>query len=94
MEKLPQPDRFKKNCTDTGFLKTVEVGQHFMTKHTAEFLQLAAPVTCRKFSLPRDDNLIDPKGWIQGNTKIGPVLEVTTRVTHKVNMQWKSELNL
>ena len=30
------------------------------------------------FSLPRDDKSIDPKGWIQGNTKIGPVLEVTT----------------
>ena len=49
-----------------------------MTKHTAELLQFAAPVTCRKYTLPRDDNLTDPKGWIQGNTKIGPVLEVTT----------------
>ena len=64
--------------TDAGFLKTVEVGQYFMTKHTDEFLQFAEPVTCREFSLPRDDKSTDPKGWIQGNTKIGPVLEVTT----------------
>ena len=49
-----------------------------MTKDTDEFLQLAEPVTCREYTLPRDDKSTDPKGWIQGNTKIGPVLEVTT----------------
>ena len=49
-----------------------------MAKHTDEFLQFAEPVTCREYTLPRDDKLADPKGWIQGNTKIGPVFEVTT----------------
>ena len=48
VERLPQPDRLIKFCTDAGFLKTVEVGQYFMTKHTDEFLQLAQPVTCRE----------------------------------------------
>ena len=67
-----------KICTDVGFLKTVEVGQYFMTKHTDEFLQFAEPVTCREYTLPRDEKSTDPKGWIRGNTKIGPVLEVTT----------------
>ena len=28
--------------------------------------------------LPRDENSTEPKGWIRGNTKIRPVLEVTT----------------
>ena len=28
VEKLPQPDRLINICTDTGFLKTVEVGQY------------------------------------------------------------------
>ena len=28
--------------------------------------------------MPRDEHLSEPKGWIRGNTKIGPVLEVTT----------------
>ena len=65
-------------CTDAGFLKTVEVGQYFMTKYTDEFLQFAEPVTCREYTLPRDEKSTDPKGWIRGNTKIGPVLEVTT----------------
>ena len=78
VEKLPQPDRLIKICIDAGFLKTVEVGQYFMTKHTDEFLQFAAPVTCREYTLPRDEKSSDPKGWIRGNIKIGPVLEVTT----------------
>ena len=28
--------------------------------------------------MPRDEKSSDPKGWIRGNTKIGPVWEVTT----------------
>ena len=48
-----------------------------MTKDTDEFLQFAAPVTCREKTLPRDDKSTDPKGWIQGNTRVGPVLKVT-----------------
>ena len=78
MERHPQQDRLIKICIDAGFLKTVEVGQYFMTKYTDEFLQFAEPVTCREYTSPRDEKSTDPKGGIQGNTKIGPVLEVTT----------------
>ena len=67
-----------KVCADAGFLTTVEVGQYFMTKDTAEFSQFTEPVACREYSLPRDEKSSDPKGWIRVNTKIGPVLEVTT----------------
>ena len=35
-------------------------------------------VACREYTLPRDEESSQPKGWIQGNTKIGPLLEVTT----------------
>ena len=49
-----------------------------MTKHTDEFVQFAEPVACREYTLPRDEKSTDPKGWIRGNTKIGPVQEVTT----------------
>ena len=49
-----------------------------MTKDIEEFSQLTEPVTCREYTLPRDEKSSDPKGWIRGNTKIGPVLEVTT----------------
>ena len=70
VERLPQQDRLIKMCTGTGFLKTVEVGQYFMTKHTDEFLQFAEPVTCLEYTLPRDEKSTDPKCWIRGNTKI------------------------
>ena len=49
-----------------------------MTKGADEFSQFTEPVTCRECTLPKDAKLSDPKGWIRGNTKIGPVLEVTT----------------
>ena len=35
-------------------------------------------VACREYTLPRDDGSSQPRGWIQGNMRIGPVLEVTT----------------
>ena len=76
--RLSQPDQLIKICTGAGFLKTVVVGQYFMTKHTDEFLQSTESVTCREYTLLRDEKATNPKGWIRGNTKIGPVLEVTT----------------
>ena len=63
---------------DAGFLNVVEIGQHFMTKDTAEFSQFTDAVACREYTLPRDEETSEPKGRIRGNTKIGPVLEVTT----------------
>ena len=49
-----------------------------MTKDTEEFSQFTEPVTGREYILPRDEKSSDPNGWIRGNTKMGPVLEVTT----------------
>ena len=63
---------------DAGFLNVVEIVQYFMTKDTEEFSQITDTVACRGYTLPRDEETSEPKGWIQGNTKIGPVLEVTT----------------
>ena len=63
---------------DAGFLNVVEIGQYFMTKYTAEFSQFTDAEACREYTLPRDEATSQPKGWIQGNTKIGPVLEIAT----------------
>ena len=60
---------------DAGFISVVEIGQYFMTKDNGEQFYAKA---CREYTLPRNDGSSQPKGWIQGNTKIGPVLEVTT----------------
>ena len=62
---------------DAGFVHVVEVGQYFMTKDTGDFRQFRA-VACREYTLPRSDESSQPKGLIQGNTRIGPVLEITT----------------
>ena len=62
---------------EAGFVRIAEVGQYFMTKDTGDFRQFRS-VACREYTLPRDDQSSEPKGWIQGNTRIGPVLEVTT----------------
>ena len=78
VERLSQQNRVIKNCTDAGCLKTVEVRQYFMTKHTDEFSRFTELVTCREYTLPRDEKSTDPKGWTRGNTQIGPVSEVTT----------------
>ena len=67
---------------DAGFLNVVEIGQYFMTKDTEEFSQFTNAVACRECALPRDEEVSQPKGWIQGNTKIGPVLEVATCCLH------------
>ena len=67
---------------DAGILSVVEIGQYFMTKDTADLSQFHA-VACREHTLPREEEKASqPKGWIQGNTKIGPVLEVATSYLH------------
>ena len=67
---------------DAGFLNVVEIGQYFMTKDTEEFSQFTNAVACRAYTLTRDEKSTEPKGWIRGNTKIGPVLEVATCCLH------------
>ena len=62
---------------EAAFMRVVEVGQYFFTKDTGDFTQFRA-VACREYTLHRDDPASQPKGWIQGNRRIGLVLEVTT----------------
>ena len=81
-EKLSQQEKLSKLCMDAGFLNVVEIGQYFMTKDTAEFSQFTDAVACCEYTLPREEATSQPKGWIGGNTKIGPVLEVSTCCLH------------
>ena len=81
LKSLSQTDRVSKICMDAGFISVVEVGQYFMTKDTGDLTQFHA-VACREYTLPREEGASQPRGWIQGNTKIGPVLEVTTSCLH------------
>ena len=47
-----------------------------MTKDTGDLTQFNT-VACREHTLPREA-ASQPRGWSQGNTRIGPVLEITT----------------
>ena len=67
IEKPTQQDKLSKFCMDAGFLSVVEIGQYFMTEDTGEQFYAMA---CREYTLPRDDGSSQPRGWIQGNTKL------------------------
>ena len=63
-----------KLCSNAGLAKTVEKGQFFITldDDTPDSLK----GSCREYTLSRSDQSSQVKGWIRGNTKIGPVLNV------------------
>ena len=81
VESLSPENRISKFCKEAGFMRVVGAGQYFVTKDTSDFRQFNS-VACREYTLPRDDPASQPKGWIQGNMRIGPVLEVTTSFQH------------
>ena len=73
--------KLSKFCIDAGFLNVVGIGQYFMTKDIADLSQFHA-VACCEYTLPREEPASQPEGWIQGNTKIRPVLEIATCCLH------------
>ena len=77
IESLSPESKVSRFCMEAGFMRIVEVGQYFMTKDIGDLRHFRS-VACREYTLPRDDPASQPKGWIQGNMRIGPVLEVTT----------------
>ena len=81
VESLSPENRLSKFCEEAGFMRVVEVGQYFVTKDTGYFNQFQS-VACREYTLPRDGRASQPKGWIQGNMRIGRVLKVATSFQH------------
>ena len=81
IKSLSQTDRVSKICMDARFISVVEIGQYFMTKNNGDLTQFHA-VVCREYTLPKEEGASQPKGWIQRDTKIGHVLEVTTSCLH------------
>ena len=79
IELLSQEDKVSKFSMDARFVHVVEIGQYFMTKDTQERFFAWG---CREYTLPRNDISSQAKRWIHGNTRIGPVLEVTTICLH------------
>ena len=73
VERLSHHYRVLKVCIDAGFLQ-----QFFMAMHTEEFSQFTEIIGISWAHIDKRWKSSDPKGWIRVNTKIGPVLEVTT----------------
>ena len=73
IESLSHTDRVGILCMDAGFISVVEIGQYFMTKDNEKQFY---PKACREYTLPRNDGSSQPKGWIQGNTKIKCGVEI------------------
>ena len=72
IKSLSQTDSFSKFAWMQDFC-VVDFEQYFMTKTMKHNFMQRLVVNI----LPRSDESSQPKGWIQGNTNIGPVLEVT-----------------
>ena len=64
---LPEDQKLAKLCSDAGFLKDIGKGQFFIT------LEAKGP---DEYTLPRDQETSRARGWIRGNMKIGPVLDM------------------
>ena len=76
---LPDHLQLTKLCSNVGITKTVARRQYLTTLDDAELDKLGG--SCREYTLPRDNAASEAKGWIRGNTKIGPTLEVS--VSHQ-----------
>ena len=73
---LSETSKFDAACEDAGFVKTVCVGQFFMTRSEVQLSMFGNTSACREYTLPRDHLDSYPKGVIGINAKIGPALGV------------------
>ena len=73
-EQLPEDQKLSKMCSDAG-LKIVEKGQFFITLDEEEGPDEMKNL-CREYTLPRSEEASRVRGWILGNTRIGPVFDV------------------
>ena len=85
---LPEHLHLIKLCSNVGIATTVARRQYFTTLDDAELDKLGG--SCREYTLPRDNTASKVKGWIRGNTKIGPALEVAVSHHHKAFTEARS----
>ena len=89
-ENLPEDVRVNKASDDAGFISKVSPGQCFVTIHDIELAGFGCAGSCREYTSLRDDKRSNPKGWIRGNTEIGPVLKVkATNYLERVGIEVK-----
>ena len=71
---LPEQQKLTKLCSNAGPSKNIDKGQFFIT------LDEEGPdgmkTSCREYTLPRSEETSRVRGWIRGDTKIRPALDV------------------
>ena len=77
VESLSPENRRSKLCKEAGFMRVVEVGQYFVTKDTVDFRHFNQWLVAKTLYLEMIQ-FLNQKGWIQGDMRIGLVLEVTS----------------
>ena len=71
---LSDEEQLIKLSRDAGFVKTVALGQYFMTRNAEEFSESDGHFGCREYTLPSNHASSTPRRWIRESTKIGPVI--------------------
>ena len=79
-EHLPDDIRVSTAGEDAGFMRKVSREQCFVTIHDIWLAGLGRVGECREYTALQDEERSQSKGWIRGNTEVGPELEV--KVTH------------
>ena len=88
----PRRHRVSKASEDAGFMRKISRGQ-FMTLDDMELTGFGYAGSCREHASPQDDERSTLIGWVRGDTKIGPILEVKGGVCITcINMELKSKL--
>ena len=71
---LTEQQKLTELCSNAGFWKNIERGQIFITPDDDAPDETKG--SCRECTLPRSEESSRVRGWILGNTKIGPVVDV------------------
>ena len=69
-------------CDDAGFVRTVSVGQFFMTRSELDRNTFGNSSVCREYRHSRDHPAAYTKGSIGVNTRFGRALEVIATKMH------------
>ena len=73
-QKLPEQQKLTKLCSNAGFSMNIDKGQFFITLDEEGLDDMKT--SCGEYTLPGSAETSRMRGWIRGNTKIGPVLDV------------------
>ena len=76
IENRPEDLRVPEACNDAYFIRNVSLRHFFVAFHDIQLTGIDCTISCREETFPPEEERSKPRGFIRGNTRIGPVLEV------------------